>query len=854
MNRNLQKKYAEKKIAFFLKAFVLLNPLYCAYVQSADQQLEEYVITAPKIQGSVSSLIQDRKNSNAVADVLGSEQMAKSGDSDAGASLRRVTGLTLVRGKFVYVRGLGERYSAVTLNGLSIPSPEPSRRVVPLDLFPASLLESVIVQKSFSPQLPGEFGGGLIELKTKSLPDKTFFKATVSTNSDLLEPHLSYSGGKKDWMGIDDGTRRLPHDVFKTLSQGKKIISNNPPAVVDGVTPEELIKLGLSMPNNYSVQKGKTTPIPGLALSFGRPYLLGAFKSGFSVAGLHSTGGEARTVGGKTLNAINQTEFAVGETSTSLVSEIERKSALGAETGISWKDQQKINFNILLVRHSSDESKIKNSSNPADSFEHKRSTSITWTEREVLAKQVSGSHELMTFSKEPVLVEWKLQVAKAGLNIPDHREYTYVERSENVFTLLEDTTGNLRTWTDLIDSSEEGRFDLTLPVHGTLGNLQLKIGGTFQQRKRRSDTFRFQFLGDSTIDYSKTPEEIFSPTNINNRSMELTNITDVADSYSGVQNYNAIYAGAEWSPVESWTLSTGVRYEKSKQNVNTFKYFSPDQSESHSTLEMFDVLPAHALTFKPIDQIRGRLSYSESLARPEFREISSLQFIDDESGYEAHGNPSLKGTVIQNIDHRWEYYPSSEEAFSLGVFWKKFRSPIEEVFEPSPNLMKTYANAESAQNFGLEVEGRVALRRMDRFFRRFTLASNLSIIRSRVKLGAEASGLQTSQVRPLQGQSPWVSNIQLFYDHQKSGIQLSILYNAVGPRITEVGTGFRPDTYEEPFHQLDFIAGQKIGKSFQLSFRAKNLLNPEAQSTQGSEIVKRYSKGRSYYAAITQTF
>lgn len=828
--------------------------------KAQETEVEEYIVLAPRIRGSVSALVEIRRASRAVADVLGSEQISRAGDSDAASSLRRVTGLTLVGGKYVYVRGLGERYSGIAVNGMGLPSPDPSRKVVPLDLFPASMIESVVVQKSFTPDLPAEFGGGLIQLQTRGIPQGPFLKFGLAGALNQESDRLTYVGGKTDWMGFDDGTRAMPAPILEAMRSGKRLNQNNPPFFNSGYSAEDLAFLGKQLKPIYRLDRSSHPIPPGLSLGAGNRWTIGNLGLGASGSMLHSTSSEALEwksarfdLSGAGLG-LSRDESAETESS-----EVERKSGFSLDLGAQWKKDHEIRVGGLLVRHASDEVKVKEYSKSSDSVSRRRTTSMEWTERELLAGQVSGKHQLPLFPKKPIEFQWRHQRSDAGRSSPDQREYTYLLRDSGAWELNLDTTGNRRSWSDLSEQSTEWGADLAQPFDiDPIGSFKIKVGAAIQRRARRSDTWRLHFRNqmgaNPTIDVTKSPEEIFSEGNIGPDGFTITNLTESADSYRATQELAQGYVSAEWSPTPSWTWLSGMRTERSRQIVETFFYYDPNHPTSSAGLEMRDWLPAHALTWRPFEKIQARLAYGETLARPEFRELSTAPFIDDESGYETVGNARLHGTVIRNWDHRWEYYPSPDETFSIGVFKKDFTNPIEQIFEPSPNPRKTFANAESAQNLGVELEGRAGLRHISRSLRNWSVASNFSLIRSRVTLDPESSGIQTSSERPLQGQSPWVANFQVQYDLPSTRTQMTLLYNAVGPRITEVGTSGRPDIYEQPFHQIDFVASQPLTQYAQLGFRARNLLDPEAISTQGDETVRSIRKGRSFYVSLSATF
>jgi TonB-dependent receptor len=821
-----------------------------------DNQFEDIIVLAPKVKGSLSSLLEVRRISQEVSEVLGAEQMSKSGDGDAAASLRRVTGLSMVGGKYIYVRGMGERYSSMTLNGLSLPSPEPARRVVPMDIFPTSILESVVVQKSFSPQRSGEFGGGVIQLKTKSLPEAPFIKIGLGLNMSSTDQQYQYHGGRRDYLGYDDGTRGLPSQIRSVLASGRKLTENNPPIFNEGLAPEELTALGHSLSGHYNIQSQPNKQIPNMTISAGRPWSFADFKLGMQTSVLYATESNFLEKQQAKFDVSDGQSLVKDESAVISQSDQEYKTGALIDLGFEKSDRFKMQYSQIYIHDSNNLISVKEAERKSDSIAKRRITTLNWTERNLDGQQLIATGK---FKNDGSILSYNLrgQKARARREQPDFREYTYFQR-DSIWEMNTDSTGNRRTWSELNDETSEIALDtiyentiLKLPV-------KLQFGVNTQNRKRTSDTWRFHFRNRwkdlAQVDLSAPPDEIFSRKNIKPDGFTLTSLTETADSMGADQTVKATYVGTtvEFSPKVS--LDTGVRFEEAQMNARTYFYYAPEQPTSRATILMTDRLPSHALTLNLDNENKFRFAISETIARPEFREISTVPFIDDESGYETVGNEKLMGTVIENYDMRWENYFSEEESVSVGIFLKNFKKPIEEIFEPSPNLRKTYTNAERAVNRGLEFDSRVALGNISRNLRRWSIMGNVSFIDSKIYLSDEAQGVQTSSQRPMQGQSPWLANIQLQYERPQSGLNVNLLYNAVGPRITEVGTAGRPDVYEQPFHQVDLVASKKIDKVSMVSFKAKNLIDPVAKSTQGDQVVKSFNKGRSLGVSYQATF
>lgn len=818
-------------------------------LRPTGSELEEIVVLTPQLKGALSALVEMRRQSSAVTEVLGAEQMGRQGDSDAGGALRRVTGLTLMGGKYVYVRGLGERYSSVQMNDLALPSPEPARRVVPLDLFPISVLESITVQKSASANLPGELGGGLIQLKSKSVPERFFVKGSISTQVGGAGNQQTYVGGKTDWAGVDDGTRSMPSNIREALLSGKKLNENQPPGFTKGFSAQDLQTLGRSLKNIYNISSGGAFVPPGASLSGGNSWKFQNLEVGTSGSLSLNTNGDTGEKNIQKFNIGTGDKLVLDEKGVTGITETERNVGGTLNLGLKVGNSHEIVLGKMLLRNSTDSVYVKEYSLMGDSVEKRKKTTLEWVERQLDFNQLNGKHKFSFFDWS-----YRVGISSSRRESPDSRNYTYLKRS-SVYELNMDATGNQRNYGDLKDKTRQFGTDFTFPLPY---NVKLSAGLDNLVRGRKSEVYRLHFRNNFPTgklpDLTKDPETIFKPANINTDGFVLTNLTESADSYSSDQDIFSFFGQAEYNFLSNWTLLAGLRREKFHQEVKTFYYFDPGKPTSLAGLRNTDILPSYSLTWKPNEALRGRLAFSETLSRPDARELSTVPFIDDESGFETVGNSDLKTTLIKNFDHRWEYYFNAEEFLSSGVFLKQFINPVEEIFEPGPNLRKTYANASSATNMGVEFEGRYGLRRLDRFLRRFTLISNLSLIKSQVEIPEDVKGILTTSKRPLQGQSPYVFNFQVQYDYSPWGLQSTLLYNIIGERITEVGTNKRPDIYEMPFHQLDLVSSVKLSGYGIVNLKLKNLLDLEAKSTQGNEIVKREKKGRSLSVGYTMQY
>jgi hypothetical protein len=818
---------------------------WAATVIPESKEVQEITVAAPRIQNSVEALLEIRKKTQNVADVLGAEAMSRNGDSDAASSLRRVTGLTLVNGKYVYVRGLGERYSSVLLNGSQVPSPEPSRRVVPLDLFPISILESITVQKSFSPNRPAEFGGGLIELQTKLIPREFTGSLSLGLSSDQFNSGLNYVGGKNDFLGFDDGTREMPNEIKAAFQSKKKLIISES----EGFTEKEIVELGNKLSNNYNVKNKKNQTIPNLQISFGDSTNFKNYKMGGLFGGIYSTSFDNGQKTSRSFNIGAGEKLEKEDESVTSFSESEIQLGGASNLGFAYKDDFKLNLNTIFLRNSTNSTQVKVSERKSDSFSSRQYTTLEWVERQLFLNQLSGNHDL-----DRIKINWRVNKSIATRESPDTREV--MRNFDNGQYVLEtDVTGNKRVFSELKDESSEYGLDTEFDViERESFNVKFLAGVTQNIKDRKSDVYRLHFKNNfntnSLPDLSQDSETLLG--NRGKDSFLLTNLTDSADSFSGEQKINSYYGLIESKVGSFVSLNFGMRKETSSQRVKTFKYYEPDKPSSEGYLKMDDLLPSYGGSINISEGQKIRIAYGETIARPDFRELSTISYIEDETGYDVIGNNELKGTIIKNWDLRFENYFDDTDYFSVGGFYKSFTAPIEAIFQPGDKLVKTFTNASAAKSYGAELEGRSSLRHISRHLRRWSLSANYSLIKSQVEID-KTQGNQTSLDRPLQGQSPYVVNLQLFYDRPQLNITSGLIFNVIGRRITEVGVNARPDTYEEPFQQLDFVFNQKF-KEWGYGFKAKNLLDPKAESTQGEEIVRSRNKGRSYAFNVSTLF
>lgn len=802
----------------------------------AGLELEDFVVLAPRVAGSIEALIEVRKNSSQVSDVMGQEQISKSGDSNAAGSLRRVTGLSLVDGKYVYVRGLGERYSNTLLNGVAIPSPDPSRKVVPLDLFPAGVLESLVVQKSFSADRPGEFGGGTISLKTNSIPDKFFLKVAVSQGLRDGEDGLTYEGGGTDWLGIDDGTRALPGglslDQMALNSQLQGFSNTHDPTAIN-----------------------ENSNLPNISFSTGNRFRLGRrWRLGLLASGLYANGRRVNEESRATSRLIDGVATAV---QPQLRTRSERNINLGGilGAGLKYGRRHEVTFNQVLVRNTVD--RIYQTNDLRNDFDAKQDrTMLEWTESQLQSQILQGEHRLGAFK-----LKWSGALSEAERDQPDRREYGYEydeATDERIFQpLLGLPNGYERRFSNMVENAEDASVSLSLPFTAwSQLQAEIEVGAQAMSKERDSKMQRYN-LDNSTdalstvvgagIDPGGPAEPILGQ--CLGSCLSYTNGASRTDAYQAEQDIRSQFVKAKIPLTRKVSVSAGWRREASTQEVRSVAPFDPDAGVIFSRLTTENILPGATLNWDLSDSMKVRAAYSETVSRPDFRELSDTFWIDNERNVEVVGEPDLQSAVIQNYDLRWEWYFSRKENISLGLFYKNFQNPIEEIFTAAADSVITFQNVPQAENYGFEIEFR---KNIGSFLQgNWSLSGNYSMIRSEVQLGTLAQSDVTSKERALQGQSPFMVNLLLDYVNEKRKIESTLVYNVFGERISTLGQAGNPDELEKPFHQLDGSISKAFGDNFKLRFKISNILDRPLTFQRADVVTRERRRGRGYSLSLS---
>ena len=814
-------------------------------------------------QSSERGLLEKRMRSSRIEDSISTEEISRLPASSAGEAIKRVTGVSIVGGRYVFVRGLGERYSNTLLNNVEIPSPEPNRRVVPMDIFPASLLASLQTVKTFSPDQPGGFAGGSVQVFTKDFPEELTISLSMSSgfNTQAIgEDGLTYPGGDTDFLGFDDGSRKLPNIVQDQAADLP--IRERGRFTPLGFTPTEIQEFGQSFSNVWSPERRQVPINQDYKFNLGNSHKIFGNKE-FGYLGVISYG-NSHSYGTQVRNAFR---IGLNETLSPVTSynieqsgnEVDWGSVLN--TSLRFSPQHLLSVKTLFTHTAEDETRTWEGFN-ADRNTDMRSTRLRYVERQLFSGQVAGMHdfnfgepalEVPEEDPEPpdVSMEWRLTYSRASRDEPDTRENIYEDRGDGTYTFRDVTHSGSRFFFDLEDDEYNARLDWKIPL-GAEG--LFKFGGLLRDRARTFDVRRFRFLPsdqvDTTVNLSDPPEILFQTQNIAPRVFELRESTRSTDNYLADHNIYSSYLMLDLPIAAKWQVMTGVRLESSDQTVTTYDPFSASLKEIKANLKTLDWLPGLNVAYRLTERMNLRFAASRTITRPDFRELAPFEFTDFVGGRTILGNPELERTQINNFDFRWEAFPQIGGVLAVSAFYKQFQKPIEQIVQPQAEVRITYENAEGANNYGLELEARQNLGVLTEALRKFSINTNAALISSQVVL-PENVGIQTSSERPLQGQCPYIVNVSIGFEDPNWGISSAIAYNIFGRRLSEVGNHGVPDVYEQPRGQLDVSFSRTVANYFKFSVSAKNLLDPYVRYKIGEATYLEYKLGRAFSFGVS---
>jgi outer membrane receptor protein involved in Fe transport len=803
-------------------------------------QQEEVVVEAKAQHNNEASLLAARKKAVSLGDAVSAEQVRRTPDKNAAEVLRRVTGLSVSDGKYVFVRGLGERYSSTEIDGVRITSPEQNKRVVPMDMLPASLLDNIVVQKTYTADRPGEFGGGDVQVHTKDFPGARTFFASVELGireGTTFDDRMTYDGGAK--FGV--GSRELPVAV-----DGAQL-----PAPTNANLPR-LAALGRDFTGVWSPRAERTVPNGQYALTYGDELKLLGRPLGLV--------GSLNFLRGYDHQEESQ-RFFVSNDDTLYDYDVERwteTSQLGGLAAVNYRLSPRHALHVRGVYSNSVDDEVRTYEGP----DHNRQdiygnplvhqgTRLLYVQRDVMSGALEGEHEFPRVLGTHF--EWRLTKSNARRQQPDRREYIYDKRyyfeGDTAHWILGSLGG--REYGDTKEDGNGVTLNTFVPYRLFKGNGKVSLGYDKQNKDRTNLYRRFQMVPSDRVRYGELPgDSLFNPDNNDGapgtgyvQETTLNEYHGSVDNYTANQNVEAGYASTDVPLGKRLRMNLGVRVEHGTQDVISFYEFRPDSTLQEGHLDNVDWLPSANLTWSMTDAINVRVAASRTLSRPDLNELSPSPFLEYVGGFLVKGNPELERARIDNYDFRLEAFPGLGEVLAAGVFYKNLYQPIEQVIQGGNQNLLVPRNSDRGHNAGVELEARAGLGRLWGRMRRLSLNTNASIISSKILLPPQVSLLGT-QEHPLQGQADYLVNVAMMYTSRDHRFDGAVLYGLVGKRLKALGLYPLPDVYEQPSSSLDATFNTLLLEQMRMKVSLRNLLDPRIQQLQDGKEVSGYHRGR----------
>ena len=825
-------------------------------------ELGGHTVTATATKGTSTALILEQKNSAVMFDGISSDQMRKSPDRNTADVLKRVSGAT-IQDNFVIIRGLPDRYNAAFINGSPLPSSEPDRKAFSFDIFPSALLSDLKVIKTAMPSLSGEFAGGIILVRTKDIPEKNYYSLNLGTSFNLITTFSNFNratGGNTDFFGLDDGTRQLPNN-FPTNQQ-----------MVDAANlgqNDQLVDYAKMLNNNFPIKSGLAAP--GFNFQFSMGHNINLIPKALRNTSTNKT--ELGSVFALTYNTMqtfreierNDFENPGGQ----VVAFVDKQYNINTSWGGIWNlallaskangANNKISLKNMFNVNTNDQAINRDGFIFDQGFQIK-SYNMLYTQNTLFATQLSGEHVL---PKSKIKFEWGASYNRLNRIIPDYKILEYRrDASDTTMPYVVNFGGSVqssiasRFFSNQLDNLGAGNFDFSLPFKIGATRHELKVGSFLQYKAREFEGRVFGYttygLGGTDVPSISVSaiDSIFDNRNFSNQGLVLEEVTRKSDSYKYWASVAAGYIQLEHAFFENkMRIIWGARLESFHQNLAAFQV--SDDSPVNIDTTVIDVLPSINIIYAFHPKFNLRLSGSQTVCRPEARELAPFSFYDYSIFALVGGNAQLQRTKITNADLRFEWYPAGGQLVSLTGFFKYFENPIEKVlFTGATNRTFTYINVPDAYAAGIELEYRFTIGSFikdnkSRFLNDLSFSGNFAYIQSNVNVLDTLSG--TEKNRALQGQSPFILNAGVQYNDSKHNFGIALSFNFIGPRIWAVGNVFYPSTMENSRPVLDLqLSKSFLKKKLELVLNFRDLIASRAifyQDTDGNGI---YSEGQDY--------
>jgi hypothetical protein len=849
--------YRPKRIESILIEAGKLLPISAALTLEAIEQ-KEIVVEGKRKDDNETALLVARRKASSVGDAVSAEQVRRTPDKDAAEVLRRVTGLSVADGKYVFVRGLGERYSSTEVDGVRIASPEQNKRVVPLDLLPASLLENIVIQKTYTADRPGEFGGGDVQVHTKDFPGHRTWQVSMSqgyAQGSTFKHRSTYAATRADIFGFGADSRKIPQAVYDVAGSRPLVESIDPQY---GFPKSTLAEVGKSFRNVWSPISEQTIPNAAYSATYGDEFKLFGRPLGLI---------QSWNLNRSFTQRDEADRFFISETDTLYdyaVKRFQESVQLGGISGFSYRLSPRHTLHLRGLYTNSADDEVRTYQGPdhnrvdatTGTWLVHRNTRLLYVQRSVLSGTIEGQHDFTQLLG--TRLDWKFTRSRATRLQPDRREYTYDRRysydanNNLIARWILGSTGS-REFGDLKDNGWGTTVSAVLPYRlGPLGSGRLAVGYDRQTKDRSNFYRRFNLYPHANTDRKPPPEAVFDSSRFDGgpETAYVEEATLDIDNYRATQRVEATYLSTDvpfWGRVRG---TFGVRFEEGSQDVRSYDLFKPDRITQHGALDNRDVLPSGNLTWAVTDVVNLRLGASRTVSRPDLNELSPSPSLEYVGGYQIAGNPNLRRAFIDNYDVRVEAFPALSEVLAAGFFYKYLREPIEQVIQGGSPPLLVPRNSDHGRNVGVEIEARAGLGRVWRRLNGLSVNSNVSFISSEVFLDPRTSGLN-SKKHVLQGQANYLVNTALSFAPRNGRIDTALLLAATGERLMRLAEGPLGNIYEQPTTSLDATVNLSLFRSSRVKLAAKNLLDPKIRQLQGNQEVSAFRKGRAVSLAVS---
>ncbi len=812
-------------------------------LEEESEVLEEVVISAKQIRNTEAAILTIQKKSANLLDGISSQTFKKIGDSDAGSAIKRVTGVSVQGGKYVFVRGLGDRYTKSILNGMDIPGLDPDRNTLQMDIFPTNLIDNILVVKSFTPDLPGDFTGGVVDIITKDFPEEKTNNISLglSYNPDmhLKSTALTSPGSSTDFLGFDSGDRSLPFY--------KGIIIPSP-----AERSSELTRITGLFSNNWAAQRATNRPDLSFAFSGGNQINKEKVTLGYNYALNYRNSNDY-------FDDVEYNIFLKPDESENFALDADRVQRgelatnnvlLTGLVGGSLKvKNHKFSLSMLRINNGVSKAGFFNQESFISAVNTIQRDNLEYAERSVSNLLLKGKH---SFNEGNLEVDWRLAPTLSQIKDKDVRAVPFRTETtgDNTVYTIEPSEGAapIRIFRDLKEINYTGRLDITNKVALGGRDAKVKVGASGVMKNREYEILNYQFdiQRADNITFSGDANEVLAPQNIwtpdTRTGVYVFGNPEPANSFDATQMIVGTYLMGEIPVSDKLKAIGGLRAENFVHQYTGQNNTGNIVFNDEKLLDEWVFLPALNLIYAADDNTNIRASFSQTVARPSFKELSLAQIYDAITDRFFIGNVDLVTTDIRNYDARIERYMSGGQMIAVSGFLKQFDNPIEIVaFSEAAPADVTPRNVGNAEVLGIELEIRKNLSFLSESMSPYSLGTNITVVQSSVEMDKSPGGEYESRqraarvgetiedTRQMQGQSPYIINGYLSYDGVESGLQANLSYNVQGKRLAVVGIAGNPDVYEQPFHSLNFKVSKRLGQDNRtsLSLAVSNILGSE---------------------------